>query len=364
MAGGTGIGVAVDDGADTITVSFNGNTDDVTEGTSNRYYLAERARDDIGAALVGGLGITVGVSDSNNTITLAFNGDPSDLGQQGATSGQAIVWDGSQWAPQDVSSDTSNLAKLDANNVFASNTEGGQQTIAGGFPNLFLNETDNTGNSARVEVRNSGTYSIRSVDNDGVSNVQNRWTTTLSSGLHNAQGGRIQNTGSPVNSGDAATKGYVENWTGQDHSDKSYVLANLSSDQSLASATFEKVIFDSEVTDRNNDYNTSNGEFTAPQTGVYLIAPFVHISTDLGGESNSTLPAALRINVNSGTRLFRVAEQAVSTGGLVGLSIGSGVPLELTANDVITVEVFIEGSSPNVDQENSLTYLTIARMPL
>jgi hypothetical protein len=58
--------------------SVNGQTgvvsldsDDVTEGVSNLYYTAERARDDIGSALTGGTGITVTPSDAGNTITVA-----------------------------------------------------------------------------------------------------------------------------------------------------------------------------------------------------------------------------------------------------------------------------------------------------
>lgn len=46
-------------------------TDDIAEGTTNFYYTAERARDDVGAALVEGAGIDITIDDAGNTITIA-----------------------------------------------------------------------------------------------------------------------------------------------------------------------------------------------------------------------------------------------------------------------------------------------------
>jgi hypothetical protein len=51
------------------------NSDDITESTTNKYYLAERAQDDVAAALVAGntynTGITFTYNDNNNRITAA-----------------------------------------------------------------------------------------------------------------------------------------------------------------------------------------------------------------------------------------------------------------------------------------------------
>ena len=52
-------------------------TDDLAEGSTNLYYTAERARDDIGAALVAGANITITVDDALNTITVASTGGSS-----------------------------------------------------------------------------------------------------------------------------------------------------------------------------------------------------------------------------------------------------------------------------------------------
>lgn len=45
-------------------------TDDIAEGATNLYYTAERARDDIGTALVAGTNITITVDDGLDTITI------------------------------------------------------------------------------------------------------------------------------------------------------------------------------------------------------------------------------------------------------------------------------------------------------
>ena len=368
-------------------------TDDVAEGT-DLYYTPERARDDVGAALTGGTAISVSPNDSADTITVAFNGDtgdvpegtnlyytsarassdapvqsvvgktgtvlvsPSDLEQQGAGANDFLLWNGSQWTP----STTDNLATTTKNNVFDSGVEGGQQTIKGSFPNLFLFEDDNNNGNARLEVRDNGAYTVRSVDDDGVTNPVTRWSTDLSNGIHDAKSARIMNVGSPINNGDAATKGYVEDWSGQDLSNKSYVLVNLSSNQSISNNTFVKVQYDSEQTDRNNDFSTTNNEFTAPEAGIYFIAPFVHLSTNLTNSSTNQ-SQAVRIVVN-GTAVKRVAEQSVSPGGSPGFQIGSGTPVELNSGDKVTIEVFSAGTSADVNAANTLTHLTIARMLL
>ena len=52
-------------------------TDDLTEGSTNKYYTAERARDDIGTALVAGTNVTITVNDPGDTITIAAAGGGS-----------------------------------------------------------------------------------------------------------------------------------------------------------------------------------------------------------------------------------------------------------------------------------------------
>lgn len=62
----------------TSVATFNITTTNITEGT-NLFYTAERARDDIAAALVQGNGIAISVDDPSNTITVGL--DSSTAGE-------------------------------------------------------------------------------------------------------------------------------------------------------------------------------------------------------------------------------------------------------------------------------------------
>lgn len=144
---------------------------------------------------------------------------------------------------------TSPVARTDQNNVFESRDNGGQQTIKGGFPNIFLYEDDSTNENARLEVRGSGTYHLRSVEDDGSTNATTRWSTDLGTGNHDAEGGRIANVGSPTNSADAATKSYVDSNSASiteqtiTHSSSGTLTVDLSSGRYVA------VVLEADVTD-------------------------------------------------------------------------------------------------------------------
>lgn len=70
-----GDGVTATESGGNVTIqidgaAFSGDTDDVPEGSTNKYYTAERARDDVGAALTAGTGIAISVNDGLDIITI------------------------------------------------------------------------------------------------------------------------------------------------------------------------------------------------------------------------------------------------------------------------------------------------------
>jgi hypothetical protein len=62
-------------------------TDDISEGVVNFYYTAERARDDVGAALTQGTGIAITVDDGADTITIACDVAASEVTYDNTSSG-------------------------------------------------------------------------------------------------------------------------------------------------------------------------------------------------------------------------------------------------------------------------------------
>ncbi len=311
--GGSGIEVAYDDAGNAITVSatlgnglgFDGDADISVGLAGGLFYSGTDA-----IAVNPGSGITL---DGNAVAAslgngMTFNGDaiePSlgsglqfsggsfavDLGEGLQFNGnevrvnagdglgfsgdvlKASLGTGLRFSVGDIEI-TSPAARTDRKNVFESGNNGGQQTIKGSFPNIFLYEDDNTNGNARVEVRDSGVYTLRSVDDDGSSNANTRWSTNLGNGVHSARGGRITNVGAPTNSDDAVTKNYVDTTTAPDIGDiffqASAGFANVSdylntNDDPALLSNF------TENSDPNNDFDPSTGEYTVSQSGTYLM---------------------------------------------------------------------------------------------
>tara|TARA_B100000287_G_scaffold393052_1_gene405964 strand:+ start:545 stop:1711 length:1167 start_codon:yes stop_codon:yes gene_type:complete len=75
----------------------------------------------------------------------------------------------------------------------------------------------------------------------------------------------------------------------------SYCMVVRSSNQTVANASGTTIIFNDEVTDRNSDFDTSNGVFTCPEDGDYLVCLLVqytgnHNSVHSGIAKNNTSP--------------------------------------------------------------------------
>jgi len=99
-AGGKAVQTVVSINSQTGAVVLT--TDNVTEGATNKYYLAERAQDDVAAALVNGVhtGITFTYNDSNNRIDAAVNlnlNALTDVIVNSPASSQVLKYNGSNW---------------------------------------------------------------------------------------------------------------------------------------------------------------------------------------------------------------------------------------------------------------------------
>ena len=64
----------------TVSSLSNHNSDDVSEGTTNKYYTSERAQDDVFNAVSSGTGISTSYNDSGNTFTITNTGVTSLAG--------------------------------------------------------------------------------------------------------------------------------------------------------------------------------------------------------------------------------------------------------------------------------------------
>lgn len=228
-SGGGGVGVFYDDAGASVNI-FAQVGDGITIDGSNQLAVdfgvgLEIVGNQLAVDLDSSGGLAFNGSDAiqvvpGNGLTLSSGTVAANLGNGlEFNSGliQADLGNGLEFNGSDIQADLGNglefngssiqigppVARTDQNNVFASGVNGGQQTIKGGFPNLFLFEDDNTNQNVRLEVRNSGTYAVNSVEDDGSTNRTSRWTTNLGTGTHNAWGGRIQVVGDPSNEQDA-----------------------------------------------------------------------------------------------------------------------------------------------------------------
>ena len=120
LAAGTGLSY----NSSTGTFSLNTSTDNVTEGSSNLYYTSARFDTRLGQSNLNAL------ADVTNTTP---------------TTGQALVWNGSAWAPSTVSSGGSS---------------GGSGASSGIFRAAVQVEYDASGNLASVSVLNGGISAV------------------------------------------------------------------------------------------------------------------------------------------------------------------------------------------------------------
>ena len=121
--------------------------------------------------------------------------------------------------------------------------------------------------------------------------------------------------------------------------------ASLSATQNnvTGNGTVYTVIYDTETTDVNSDYNNATGVFTAPVTGKYFLTAR-NFATGIGvqttGQTNiSTTPANYGVGYQSPVG-------SAAAGG--NLSLGGGIVVALTAGDTATATMTYSGSTQTV----------------
>lgn len=156
--------------------------------------------------------------------------------------------------------------------------------------------------------------------------------------------------GSAVGFGAAATtsSGLVDTTTQSFGGTKSfpnntYVRATrITSDQSLSTGTV--LVFNSEVVDRNGEYDPSTGIFTAQVAGVYLIT--ANIATSNSGGSNRFQLTLITTGYN--IQLYDTAGTSSGWGQQAG-----SVAVNLSAGDTAKLSMYATGTTPKMDTGNS-----------
>ena len=121
--------------------------------------------------------------------------------------------------------------------------------------------------------------------------------------------------------------------------------SNVTGDETQA-----QIIFESENVDRNADYNTSNGAFTAPVTGLYLL------SANVSGGGFSSHGRMLNHIVTSNRTYIQTAENLANT--VTSTSFGFSVTClaDMDANDTAFFRMRIDGGSKVIDVDDTSTF--------
>ena len=104
--------------------------------------------------------------------------------------------------------------------------------------------------------------------------------------------------------------------------------AHKSTPTNLTGVTSDTVVFDIEVTDTNNNYNASTGNYTIPVTGFYLFT--AHCRIDSG---SSVLK-----------QIFIAGEKLSVYDGANQCVIGGSIMKQFTAGDTVSVTLYHGGS--------------------
>jgi len=121
--------------------------------------------------------------------------------------------------------------------------------------------------------------------------------------------------------------------------------SNVTGDETQA-----QIIFESENIDRNADYNTSNGAFTAPVTGLYLL------SANVSGGGFSSHGRMLNHIVTSNRTYIQTAENLANT--VTSTSFGFSVTClaDMDANDTAFFRMRVDGGSKVIDVDDTSTF--------
>jgi hypothetical protein len=152
----------------------------------------------------------------------------------------------------------------------------------------------------------------------------------------------------------AASEGKINNFSYGGPFVSAYVSAQIPN--VTGNSTQYTIVFDTEIADYTSNFNTSNGFFTAPLTGKYLIATTVKIA----------VPAVITtyivqvVTSNRTYHIFRGDTDNVRDGSSTFTCAGS-VIADMDATDTARIVITVTGvGSDTVDVEANETALQIA----
>jgi len=115
--------------------------------------------------------------------------------------------------------------------------------------------------------------------------------------------------------------------------------------------TLYTIPFDAEDFDTGSDFNTANGRFTAPQTGVYHLTTSVNLS-GIGSEDDFYLAIVIYDSgfstVQQNLELVRGSPSSIKDSGNE-LTFAGSVCVEMTVGEIAVVQVLASGGSLVVD---------------
>lgn len=102
--------------------------------------------------------------------------------------------------------------------------------------------------------------------------------------------------------------------------------------------------------DKTSSYNSSNGQYTAPETGIYELK----IRTRINGTEATNNFLAANVYVNG--VLQAGINERVQNSGLSRTEVGGSTLLEITAGDIITVRLETNVGSPSISSDSPRTH--------
>lgn len=133
--------------------------------------------------------------------------------------------------------------------------------------------------------------------------------------------------------------------------------------QALAASSFVVVAFDAEMQDLGNDFNTTNNEFVAPDSGIYDIN--VRCDIEDNGGANQTGYGQLAVYKNSALMFTGTMIAGYLGGDITAANRGPSlsVNVECAAGDTIRIRAWqsFDSGGGLIIADSTLTWLTIRK---